>query len=101
MQHRKAVAWGAAIMGVAGLAGAVLGPSPLVAPFVPLITVAHLPFAMAAAALGAPAGLGELGVGGKAAFVAWSTVLGAIAGRLVGGWLARRRAHGTRGSRDG
>ena len=92
MQHRKAIAWGAAIMGIAGLAGAVLGPSPLVAPFVPLIMVAHAPFAIAAAALGAPAGLGELGVGGKVAFIAWSAVLGAVAGRLFGAWRARRRS---------
>ena len=100
MRHTKAVAWGAAIMGIAGLAGALLGPSPLVAPFVPLITVAYAPFAMAAGAFGAPAGLAEIGVGGKAAFVAWSTVLGAGAGRLVGAWLGRRRAHRERGSRD-
>lgn len=101
MRHPKAVAWGAAIMGIAGLAGALLGPSPLVAPFVPLITVAYAPFAIVAAAFGAPLGLAELGLGGKAAFVAWSTVLGAVAGRLFGAWLARRRAKGTRGSRDG
>ena len=93
MQHRKAAAWGAAIIGLAGLAGALLGPSPLVAPFAPFIAVAYAPFSMAAGAFGAPAGLAELGVGGKAAFVAWSAVLGAVAGRLVGAWLARRRAH--------
>ena len=92
MRHRKAVAWGATIMGIAGLAGAVLGPSPLVAPFVPLITIAYAPFAMAASAFGVPAGLGEIGVGGKTAFVAWSTVLGAVAGRLVGAWRERRRS---------
>ena len=92
MQHRKAIAWGAAIMGITGLAGAALGPSPLVAPFVPLIMVAHAPFAIAAAAFGAPTGLGELGVGGKAVFIAWSTVLGAAAGRLFGAWRARRRS---------
>ena len=92
MQHRKAIAWGVAIMGIAGLSGAVLGPSPLVAPFVPLIMVAYAPFAIAAAAFDAPAGLGDLGVGGKAAFVAWSAVLGAAAGRLFGVWRAKRRS---------
>ena len=30
MKHPKATAWGAGVMGAAGLVGAVLGPSPLV-----------------------------------------------------------------------
>ena len=37
LKHPKATAWGAGVMGAAGLIGAVLGPSPLVLPFVPLI----------------------------------------------------------------
>ena len=78
-------------MGVAGLVGAVLGPSPLVLPFVPLIAVAHLPFAGIAAAMGMPSGLGELGIAGKAVFVVWSAMLGAVAGRLLGAWRARRK----------
>ena len=77
-------------MGVAGLVGAVLGPSPLVLPIVPLIAVTHAPFAVATAAMGIPSGLGELGIAGKAVFVAWSTVLGAFAGRFLGAWRARR-----------
>ena len=79
-------------MGVAGLVGAVLGPSPLVLPFVPLISVAHVPFAITTAAIGMPSGLAELGIVGKVTFVAWSAVLGAVAGRLLGAWRARRRA---------
>ena len=78
-------------MGAAGLIGAVLGPSPLVLPFVPLIALAHAPFAGAMAAVGVPGGLGELGIAGKAAFVVWSTVLGGVAGRLIGAWRASRR----------
>ena len=90
VKHPKATLWGAGVMGVAGLVGAVLGPSPLVLPFVPLIAVAHVPFAVATAAMGIPSGLGEIGMVGKVVFVAWSVVLGAIAGRLLGAWRARR-----------
>ena len=79
-------------MGVAGLIGAALGPSPLVLPFVPLISLAHAPFAIAMVTVGLPGGLGELGIAGKAAFVVWSAVLGAVAGSLIGTWRARRRA---------
>ena len=92
MKHPRATAWGAGVMGVAGLFGAVLGPSPLVLPFVPLISVAHVPFALAMFAVGLPGGLAELGIAGKAAFVVWSTVLGAAAGRLIGTWRTSRRA---------
>ena len=52
MKHPRATAWGAGVMGVAGLFGAVLGPSPLVLPFVPLIPVAHVPFALVMGAVG-------------------------------------------------
>ena len=79
-------------MGVAGLFGAVLGPSPLVLPFVPLISVAHVPFALAMGAVGLPGGLAELGIAGKTAFVVCSTVLGGVAGSLIGAWQARRGA---------
>ena len=92
MKHPKATAWGAGVMGVSGLVGAVLGPSPLVLPFAPLILLAHLPFAVATAAIGVPSGLGELGIAGKAIFVAWSAVFGAVAGRVLGAWRERRRA---------
>ena len=78
-------------MRVAGPLGALLGPSPLVLPFVPLISLAHAPFAIAMAAVGLPGGLAELGIAGKAAFVVWSTVLGAVAGSLIGAWRAKRR----------
>ena len=91
MKHPKATAWGAGVMGVAGLLGPLLGPSPLVLPFVPLISLAHAPFAIAMAAVGLPGGLAELGIAGKAAFVVWSTVLGAVAGSLIGAWRAKRR----------
>ena len=77
-------------MGIAGLVGSVLGPSPLVLPFVPLTSLAHLPFAVAAAAMGMPGGLGELGIEGKAILVARSAVLGAVAGRPFGAWRGRR-----------
>ena len=92
MKHPKATAWGAGVMGAAGLIGAVLGPSPLVFPFVPLIAAAHVPFAIAMAAVGLPGGLAELGIAGKAAFVVWCAVLGAVAGRLLGSWRESRRA---------
>ena len=92
MKHPKAIAWGAGIMGVAGLLGSVLGPSPLLLPFAPLISVAYEPFALATSALGMPAGLANLGVGGKASFIVWCVLLGAAAGRLLGAWRARRRA---------
>ena len=91
MKHPKATAWGAGIMAVAGLLGAVLGPSPLLLPFAPLVAVAYAPFAVAASALGMPAGLTNLGLGGKAAFIVWCVLLGAAAGRLIGAWRARRR----------
>ena len=45
MKHPRATAWGAGVMGAAGLIGATLGPSPLVFPFVQLIAAAHVPFA--------------------------------------------------------
>ena len=92
MKHPRATAWGAGVMGVAGLSGAVLGPSPLVLPFGPLISLAHVPFALAIGAVGLAGGLAELGIAGKAAFVVWSAVLGAAAGRLLGAWRARREA---------
>ena len=94
VQHPKATAWGAGVMGAAGLLGAVLGPSPLVAPIVPLISLAWVPFAFAASVLGVPGGLGELGVMGKAAFVVWSAALGAAGGRFLAAWWARRRKRG-------
>ena len=77
-------------MGAVGLIGAALGPSPLVFPFVPLIAAAHVPFAIAMAAVGLPGGLAELGIAGKAAFVVWSVVLGAVAGSLIRAWRADR-----------
>ena len=92
MKHPKATAWGASIMGVAGLLGTVLGPSPLLLPFAPLISVAYAPFALATSALGMPAGLANLGIGSKAAFIVWCTLLGAAAGRLLGAWRAKLRA---------
>ena len=91
MQNAKATAWGAGIMGMAGLAGALLGPSPLLLPIAPLVAIAYLPFMLASAALGTPMGLAELGLGGKAAFVVWCAALGAGAGKLFGAWRARRR----------
>ena len=91
MHHRKATAWGAGIMGMAGLAGALLGPSPLLLPLAPLVAIAYVPFMLATAALGTPMGLAELGLAGKAAFVLWCAALGAAAGRLFGAWRARRR----------
>ena len=66
MQNAKATAWGAGLMGMAGLAGALLGPSPLLLPIAPLVAIAYLPFMLASAALGTPMGLAELGLGGKA-----------------------------------
>ena len=91
MKHPKATAWGAGIMGVAGLLGSVLGPSPRLLPFAPLISVAYAPFVVATSGLGLPAGLANLGLGGKAAFVVWCALLGAAAGRLLGAWRANRR----------
>ena len=35
MQDAKATAWGAGLMAMAGLAGALLGPSPLLLPLAP------------------------------------------------------------------
>ena len=91
MKHPKATAWGAGIMAVAGLLGSVLGPSPLLLPFAPLISVAYAPFAVATSALGMPTGLANLDLGGRAAFIVWCVLLGAAAGRLIGAWRARRR----------
>ena len=82
-------------MAVAGLLGTVLGPSPLLLPFAPLISAAYAPFAVATSTLGMPAGLANLGIGGKAAFIVWCVLLGAVAGRLLGAWRARRRARTT------
>ena len=95
MKHPRATAWGAGVMGVAGLLGTVLGPSPLLLPFAPLISVAYVPFAVATSALGMPAGLANLGIGGKAAFIVWCILLGAAAGWLLAAWRARRRAQDT------
>ena len=92
MKHPKATAWGAGIMGVAGLLGSLLGPSPLLLPLAPLISVAYAPFAVATTAFGMPAGLTNLGIGGKAAFIVWCALLGAAAGRLLGALRAKRRA---------
>ena len=92
MKHTRATAWGAGIMAVAGLLGSVLGPSPLLLPFAPLVAAAYAPFALATTALGMPGGLANLGLGGKAAFVVWCILLGAAAGRLIGAWRAKRRA---------
>ena len=91
MKHPKATAWGAGIMGVAGLLGTVIGPSPLLLPFAPLISLAYAPFAVATSTLGMPAGLANLGIGGKTAFIVWCALLGAAAGRLLGAWCAKRR----------
>ena len=95
MKHPKATAWGAGIMGMSGLLGALLGPSPLLLPLAPLISVAYAPFAVATSALGMPAGLANLGIGGKTAFIVWCILLGAAAGRLLGAWRAKRRARST------
>ena len=65
MQDAKATAWGAGLMAMAGLAGALLGPSPLLLPLAPLVAIAYAPFMLATAALGAPMGLAELGLGGQ------------------------------------
>ena len=94
MKHPRATAWGAGIMGVAGLLGSVLGPSPLLLPFAPLISVAYAPFAVATSALGMPAGLANLGLGGKTAFVVWCALLGAAGGRLLGAATLDRLRHG-------
>ena len=59
MQNAKATAWGAGVMGMAGLAGALLGPSPLLLPIAPLVAIAYLPFMLASAAHGTPMGLAE------------------------------------------
>ena len=91
MQDAKATAWGAGVMGMAGLAGALLGPSPLLLPLAPFVGIAYVPFMLMSAALGTPMGLAELGLGGKAAFVVWCAALGAGAGKLFGAWRARRR----------
>ena len=91
MQNAKATAWGGGLMGMTGLAGAVLGPSPLLLPLAPLVAIAYVPFMLVSAALGTPMGLAELGLGGKAAFVVWCAALGAGAGNLFGAWRARRR----------
>lgn len=91
MQHRKAIAWGAGILGVAGLLATVLGPSPLFLPLAPLISVVYVPFAAVADVFGTRSGLAELGFAGKGAFVAWSAVLGAVAGKAFGAWRTRRR----------
>ena len=95
MKHPKATAWGAGVMAVTGLLGSLLGPSPLLLPFAPLISVAYAPFAIATSALGMPAGLANLGIGGKTAFIIWCALLGAAAGRLLGAWRAKRRARST------
>ena len=99
MRHPIATTWGACVMTIAGLGGAVLGPSPLLLPLAPLVAVAYVPFAFASAALGAPMGLAELGLGGKATFVMWCALLGAGAGRLIGAWCARRGKQRAGGSR--
>ena len=91
MQNAKATAWGAGLMGMAGLAGAVLGPSPLLLPLAPLVAIAYVPFMLVSAAVGTPMGLAELGLGGKAAFIVWCAALGVGAGKLFGAWRARRR----------
>ena len=91
MQNAKATAWGAGLMGMVGLAGALLGPSPLLLPLAPLVGIAYVPFMLATAALGTPMGLAELELGGKAAFIVWCAALGAGAGKLFGAWRARRR----------
>ena len=91
MQNAKATAWGAGVMGMAGLAGALLGPSPLLLPLAPFVAIAYVPFMLMSAALGTPMGLAEFGLGGKAAFVVWCAALGAGAGKLFGAWQARRR----------
>ena len=57
MQNAKATAWGAGLMGMAGLAGAVLGPSPLLLPLAPFVGIAYVsPFMLVTAALGNPDG---------------------------------------------
>ena len=91
MHNANATAWGAGVMGMAGLTGALLGPSPLLLPIAPLVAIACLPFMLASAALGTPMGLAELGLGDKAAFVVWCAALGAGAGKLFAAWRARRR----------
>ena len=73
-----------------GLAGALLGPAPLLLPLAPLVGIAYVPFMLATAALGTPMGLAELGLGGEAAFVVWYAALGAGAGKLLGAWRAQR-----------
>ena len=91
MKHPRATAWGAGIMGVAGLLGSLFGTSPLLPPFAPLISVAYTPFAVTTTALELPAGLADIRLGGKAAFVVWCALLGAVEGRLLGPRRTTRR----------
>ena len=100
MQHSKATAWGADVMGIAGLAGAVLGPSPLLLPLAPLVAVANAPMMIATTVLRAPLGVAELGVAAKVAFVGWCVLFGAGEGRLIGAWRARRLTRRTIRNRD-
>ena len=57
MQDAKATAWGAGVMGMAGLAGALLGPSPLLLPLASFVGIAYVPFMLMGAALGTPMGV--------------------------------------------
>ena len=68
MQNAKATAWGAGIMGMAGLAGALLGPSPLLLPLAPLVAIAYVPFMLATAALSTPMGLRRARARGQGCF---------------------------------
>ena len=94
MQDAKTTAWGTGVMGIVGLAGAVLGRSPLLLPLAPLVAIAYLPLMLATAALGTPLGLADLGLGGKVELIVWCAALGAGAGKLFGAWRARRRKRG-------
>ena len=65
MQNAKATASAAGLMGMVGLAGALLGPAPLLLPLAPFVGIAYVPFMLATAALGTPMGLAEFGLAGK------------------------------------
>ncbi len=95
MRMRSGMIWGGGIMLVASLAGTLFGPSPLVLPFVPLISLSwslasHYPGLF-------DAGLQALDWDRKLLFIIWSTSFGVIAGwcvalvfRVIFGQIRRR-----------
>ena len=82
MNYKKGLLWGGALGLLVGLSAGFLGPSPLVIPFAPIISILYFPIAT----LGGELFMYGLGGGGmlpKIIFLVWSVIVLAGVGDVI------------------